>query len=107
MSTVQQNVIMQALGANETVEVALTSIELQSDDHLLLCSDGLSNKVSAIEMCETLGAEPNLNAACERLVNLANARGGEDNITIIVAHFNGTSVRAGQTNAGASLDTIG
>ena len=107
MSTVQQNIIMQALGAFETVEVALTSIELQSDDHLLLCSDGLSNKVSAIEMCETLGAEPNLNAACDRLVKLANARGGEDNITIVVAHFNGTSVRAGHTNAGASLDTIG
>ena len=107
MSTVQQNVIMQALGANETVEVALTSIELQSDDHLLLCSDGLSNKVSAIEMCETLRAEPNLNAACDRLVKLANARGGEDNITIVIAHFSGTSVRAGHTGAGGSLETIG
>jgi len=106
ISTVQQNIIMQPLGTHETVQVALTSVELQCDDHLLLCSDGLSNKVSAIEMCETLRAEPNLNAACDRLVNLANARGGEDNITIVIAYFSGKSVRADHPSAGDSLDSV-
>lgn len=104
MSTVQQHIVMQAVGAQETVQVALSTVELRDDDHLLLCSDGLSNKVSAKEMCEILGAAPTLNAACDRLVSLANARGGEDNITVVVAHFSGTSVRAGRTSATANLD---
>lgn len=107
MSTIRQNIIMQALGAQETVQVALSSVELQGDDHLLLCSDGLSNKVSAKEMWEIVEAGPNLNAACDRLVSLANARGGEDNITVVVAHFDGRSMLAGRTNAAANLDTIG
>jgi serine/threonine protein phosphatase PrpC len=107
MSTIRQNIIMQALGAQETVQVALSSVELRDADHLLLCSDGLSNKVSAKEMCEIVGAEPNLNAACERLVSLANTRGGEDNITVVVAHFDGRSMSAGRMNAAGNLDTIG
>jgi protein phosphatase len=91
VSTVRQNIIMQALGAEETVHVALSRVELRCDDYLLLCSDGLSNKVSTKEIREILGVEPNLDAACDRLVGLANERGGEDNITVVVAHFNGES----------------
>jgi serine/threonine protein phosphatase PrpC len=91
VSTVRQNIIMQALGAQETVHVALSRVELRCDDYLLLCSDGLSNKVSTQEMREMLGVAPNLDAACDRLVSLANARGGEDNITVVVAHFHGES----------------
>lgn len=91
MSMVRQNILMQAVGAQETVHVALSRVELQWDDYLLLCSDGLSNKVSTKEMREILRVEPNLDAACNRLVNLANARGGEDNITVVVARFNGVS----------------
>jgi serine/threonine protein phosphatase PrpC len=104
VSKVRQNVLMQALGAQETVQVALSSVELRCDDYLLLCSDGLSNKVSTKEMGEILGVEPNLDAACDRLVALANARGGEDNITVVVAHFNGTSTREGRTQGEDDCD---
>lgn len=107
MSTVQQNIIMQALGAEETVQVALSSVELRDSDYLLMCSDGLSNKISDKELWEIVGAAPNLNEACDRLIALANARGGEDNITVVVAHFDGTAMRGGRPTRTTISDTIG
>ena len=84
-----RNIILHALGAEDEIEPAISSITLASGDYLLLCSDGLSNKVGDAEMLNiVLGAE-SLDAACEKLTVLANERGGEDNITLIVARFGG------------------
>jgi protein phosphatase len=49
---------------------------------LALCSDGLTNHVGDAEIATCVANEPALDDACARLVDLANARGGEDNITI-------------------------
>ncbi len=60
-------------------------LQLLPGDRLMLCSDGLSDLVSDAEMLETLNAmEPN--AALQALVDLANARGGHDNITMVLLH---------------------
>lgn len=100
VTSVPQNVIMQALGTAPTVEVAMTSVELCKDDLLLVCTDGLSNKVGSDEMRDTLRASEDLNAACKRLVELANERGGEDNITVIAARFDGEALHsAAQSNS--------
>jgi len=92
--TVPNNVIMQALGTSPTVDVAMASVELYKDDLLLVCTDGLSNKVSAIEMRDVLRRADSLNAACRDLVTIANQRGGEDNITVIAARFDGEALHS-------------
>jgi len=87
-----RNVIPFAPGAEDEVEPAINSVRLARGDHLLLCSDGLSNKVGNVEMYELVLASESLSDACDWLVGLANGRGGEDNITIIVARFDGTEL---------------
>jgi protein phosphatase len=86
------NVITQAIGADATVRPALHQLVLQRNDYLLICSDGLSNKVSDDEMHQIVRASISLDVACRRLVNLANDRGGEDNITVIIARFDGEAL---------------
>lgn len=100
ISSVPQNVIMQALGTSETIDVAMATVELCKDDLLVVCTDGLSNKVSAEEMSKTMRESDSLNEACKRLVGLANERGGEDNITVIAARFDGLALHsAAQSNS--------
>lgn len=79
-----RSVILQAVGREPTVDVALDAVDVEKGDMLLLCTDGLSNKVSAEEMAEALRSLP-LAEAVQKLIDLANARGGEDNITVAVA----------------------
>jgi len=93
-STVAQNVIMQALGTSPTIQVAMTMVELFKNDLLILCSDGLSNKLSAGEIRDIAQKEQNLASACARLIGLANERGGDDNITVIVARFDGEELHS-------------
>lgn len=83
--SVPRNVILQALGASCNIDPTLSSVELQENDYLLLCSDGLWGKVNADEMAQILQKAPDHAAACRRLIEMANERGGEDNISIIVA----------------------
>ncbi len=94
--SVPQNVIMQALGTQPTVKVALTAVELCRNDHLLICSDGLSNKFqdNVDELRQTAQSSQDLTAACRRLVEIANERGGEDNITVIIAKFDGEALHS-------------
>lgn len=84
-----RNKILHSLGAADDVEPDISSVPLAHGDHLLLCSDGLSNKVGNVEMYELVLASESLSDACQWLVTLANGRGGEDNITLIVACFDG------------------
>jgi serine/threonine protein phosphatase PrpC len=71
---------------------------------LILCSDGLWGKVEAEEIKEfTDRYEPQ--AACENLVRLANERGGEDNVTVIVASFSGDGLPLSQGRDIAPPDT--
>ena len=83
-----RNIILQALGVEPSVQVAMTKISLRYGDSILLCSDGLSNKINDEEMRDILLLE-DLDAACRDMVKLANLRGGEDNITVLTARFEG------------------
>ncbi|MEW6732891.1 MAG: protein phosphatase 2C domain-containing protein [Acidobacteriota bacterium] len=84
-----RNVILQAIGMPNDLQVAMTAIKLQIGDRILLCSDGLSNKMMAEEMFVICSRSATIAAACEKLVTLAKRRGGEDNITVIMAAFDG------------------
>jgi len=83
------NIILQALGTAETVQVDLTYVDLRKGDTLLVCSDGLSGMVRADEMREVLLSHREPFDACKELVDRANRAGGHDNITVIVAVFEG------------------
>jgi protein phosphatase len=93
-SSERRNIILQALGPDPRVKVDLTHQELRRGDVLVLCSDGLSGQVKKEEIAEVLSREPSLQAACERLIALANERGGPDNITVILVRVDGEGLRA-------------
>jgi serine/threonine protein phosphatase PrpC len=79
-----QSVITRAIGAADTVEPDLFAAELQSQDMLLLTSDGLTRYVEAAEIASIASADAELPAICQSLVEHAKQRGGADNITCIV-----------------------
>jgi serine/threonine protein phosphatase PrpC len=82
-----QSVLLRALGAHEDVEVDVDEVGIYSGDVLLLCSDGLTRMVTEPEIAGTLQAEMNPSTAAQKLVDLANENGGQDNITVIVVRF--------------------
>ncbi len=88
------NIILQALGTAETVQVDLTFVELRRGDLLMLCSDGLSGMVKDAEIRNVLSLTDDPKAACDELVARANAAGGHDNITVVVARFDGSALVA-------------
>jgi protein phosphatase len=87
------NIILQALGTSDTVQVDLTYVELRQGDILLLCSDGLSGMVRFDEIREILRSSADPLETCKTLTERANQAGGHDNITVIVVHFDGEGVK--------------
>jgi protein phosphatase len=83
----QRHVVLQALGTQDELEPEISALELKLNDYLLLCSDYLANKISNAEMYDVVKSSASLEAACARLVELTNERGGEDNITVLIARF--------------------
>src|SRR5204863_4881475 len=83
------NIILQALGVQERVEVVLSQVDLRRGDVALLCSDGLHGPVSDEEILAVLVTEPDLQKAGEALIQKALDRDGPDNITVALARFEG------------------
>ncbi len=89
-----RNVILQALGAQTELTPATARIQLREGDVLLLCSDGLSGKLRNEEIGRIVAeSTADLRAACAALVAEANNRGGEDNITVVLARFSGEELQ--------------
>jgi protein phosphatase len=88
-----KNVILQALGAQNEIFPVSARLLPQRNDVLLLCSDGLSNKVSVTDMQRIILDNFNqLQIAAAQLVKEANERGGEDNITLILVKLTGDAL---------------
>ncbi|RIW36362.1 Stp1/IreP family PP2C-type Ser/Thr phosphatase [Bacillus salacetis] len=83
----RKNVLLRALGTEEKVEMDTRTIIFEEDDILLLCSDGLSNKVSENEMKDILSRSEDLDEAGQRFITIANENGGEDNITLAIVKY--------------------
>jgi protein phosphatase len=90
------SVLSRAVGVEERVEVDLTMESPLPGDVYLLCSDGLSRMVTDEEIGQTLGAVNDLDACVAKLIDMANARGGRDNITTILVR-----VEAARTSSSA------
>lgn len=81
----RRHILTRAVGTEEQILVDTDSLTLQDGDLYLLCTDGLSNSVSASEIEEILSRPVSLAVQGQTLLDLANARGGEDNVTLILA----------------------
>ncbi len=78
-----KHVLTRAMGVDEKVKADISEVPFFKNDILVICSDGLTDKASAEEILELVYNRPS-DKACKSLVDLANARGGDDNITAIV-----------------------
>jgi PPM family protein phosphatase len=85
----RRNIILQALGPEATIKVDLTHQQVRRGDTLVLCSDGLSGQVRADEIAQVVREDRELTVACKRLIDRANDNGGPDNITVVIARFDG------------------
>lgn len=87
-----KNILTQAMGHQEDVKITMSEIELRDRDLILLCSDGLTNELTDDEIRDAILQSIRLDVAAKRLVDLANQRGGRDNITVVLAGVGGTSL---------------
>lgn len=84
----QRHVLTRALGVREDLVVEQLSLTWQPGEMLLLCTDGLSNLVSLTEI-QSLSERWVPEALVDQLIDLANSRGGHDNITVLAARWEG------------------
>jgi protein phosphatase len=82
-----KNVIVRALGMKDTVQVDVITEHPQVGDCYVLCTDGLSGMLSDAQLAHIVGTERDLDAAVARLIDGANAEGGIDNISVVLARI--------------------
>jgi protein phosphatase len=82
-----KNVITRALGMAEQTQVDVSAWDLEPGDVCLICCDGLTGMVEDERIAEILEQEPDLQSACQRLVDEANENGGVDNITVALVRY--------------------
>jgi len=83
----QKNVITRALGTDATVDIDMCEFDLEDDDYILLCTDGLSNMLTDDEILKTIIESENVIISPKNLVDRANEKGGTDNITAVVLKY--------------------
>lgn len=88
----KRNMLLKALGCEPNVEPDIIMKKFEKDDYVLLCTDGLTNLVRDKEILLIVTQLKKCKDICEKLVDLANQRGGYDNISIILLHNNGVEV---------------
>lgn len=81
----QRNWIVKAIGSEKTISPDLYTVTFEEGAYLLLCTDGLSNKVEESVLYDVvMSTTTSLRQKVEELVGIANKRGGEDNISVIL-----------------------
>jgi serine/threonine protein phosphatase PrpC len=83
----QRNVLYRALGQGEVLEPDIFTLPFPTQGYLMICSDGLWGVVPDEDMYKIISDSPNLERACQNLVNAANAAGGPDNISVILVQM--------------------
>jgi protein phosphatase len=80
----QRSILTRVLGMEEPIDVDMLTLDLHDRDRLLLCSDGLTGMVDEADIQDILAKEPDPQRVSDALVEAANRRGGDDNVTVIV-----------------------
>jgi protein phosphatase len=101
----RRNIILQALGPDPRVKVDLSHQTIRRGDTLIVCSDGLSGLVRREEFAQLARKHSDLPELCSRLIDLANSRGGPDNITVVAARFEGEGLPEADTTEGIGYRT--
>ena len=84
-----RNVLIRALGQGESLEADIFTIPFPQPGYLMICSDGLWGVLNENDIFRMIIDAPSLHRACQNLVEAANAAGGPDNITVILAQMIG------------------
>lgn len=84
-----RNVLYRALGQGEILEPDIFTVAFPQTGYLMLCSDGLWGVVAEQDMHRMISEAPNLQRACQNLVEAANAAGGPDNISVVIVQLIG------------------
>jgi serine/threonine protein phosphatase PrpC len=105
------HMLTRGMGIDPTVQADICESPCFRGDHLVICSDGLSGKLTPSEILAQLDT-PSCQVACRRLIDLANARGGDDNISVIVIKIKSTGsgaprLRRIMASVGKALSGIG
>lgn len=85
----QKNLLYRALGQSDTLEVDTLMRRMPAGARVVLCSDGLWNQVSDTEILDAVTSASTPSEACTRLIALANAQGGPDNISVVLVQLPG------------------
>lgn len=101
----QRSIITRALGVDDHVDVDLFTIDVHEGDRILLCSDGLTSMVDGGAIADVLADESDPQEAADRLVELANRGGGEDNITVLVIDLGDDAATGGGSAAASRQST--
>ena len=79
-----RNIITRAVGGGPEIEVDFFEVDLQENDRILMCSDGLTDMLEDREIFEIIKSGTNSGSIVDTLVDMANQYGGNDNITVIL-----------------------
>jgi protein phosphatase len=82
--------LYRSIGTDPSVEIDTRSEQLGAGDIILLCSDGLFTYIRDEELARIVLEQPNLALACDRLIRIANERGGADNISVVIVRVEGS-----------------
>jgi PPM family protein phosphatase len=99
-----KNVLYRALGQTEDVDVDVYHTRLRGGDRVVLCSDGLTRHVKASEITELALASDDPEIISQKLIDLANERGGEDNVSVVVVVLDGDMVSTDEMAQVALID---
>lgn len=80
----RKNVLLKAIGTEPNIQPDVKTVEWHENDIILLCSDGLTNKINDAELEEALRTMTDVELTLKGLIEKANERGGEDNITLAI-----------------------
>jgi len=92
-----RHVITRALGVDADIDIDALRVDLEPGDVVLLCTDGLSGPVADEDILELVEATATLEQAAEQLVQRANAAGGPDNVTVVLARVDAVTREAAAT----------
>ena len=87
LATVPKNVLTRALGRKDDVDLEVRTVSVRPDDTFLLCSDGITREISDRGILEAVLVAESAQEVAELLIDLANERGGRDNITAAALRF--------------------
>jgi protein phosphatase len=85
----RKSILTQAVGTSETLDVKVTYTQVNRGDRILVCCDGLYNMVPEADLLEIASRGDGLADKCAALIEKANANGGTDNITVVLAEVSG------------------